>query len=252
MNRIIFESEERSADGHVRFGGSRARHVFSVLRAAPGDTVRMGELGGERFDSAVLVDVSAQSCAARLGPPSPPLSRNPADLLLALPRPKCLRRLLPQIAALGPARVFVTAAEKVEKAYWGATALEPGECRERLMDGLCQSGDTILPEIRIVRRLKPFVQDEIPSLYPDPRSRLIAHPEKSTRLLPRHDWRSSAAATGRPLLIAVGPEGGWSEFEIGLFGDAGFSRISLGERTLRTDTAVVALLSLAAEGRLTA
>lgn len=248
MNRILFEGAERGADGIVRFGGARAVHVASVLRAPPGATVRMGEIGGARHDSATLVDVSPAMCSALPGPPSPALPRNPADLLLALPRPKCLRRILPQIAALGPAHVFLTAAEKVEKSYWGSTLLEPSKCREQMLDGLAQAGDTVLPHIHLVRRLKPFVQDELPTRYPTPGSRLLAHPDGRTVPEPP----ASPVATPAParFLIAVGPEGGWSPFELALFQEVGFSRVSLGPRTLRTDTAVVSLLALAAAGAL--
>jgi len=46
------------------------------------------------------------------------------------------------------------------------------------------------------------------------------------------------------VLLAVGPEGGWNEFEISLLRSHGFEPVSMGERTLRSDTACVALLAL--------
>ena len=166
------------------------------------------------------------------------MPRAPWDLLLALPRPKCLRRLWPQIAALAPERVYLTAAEKVEKDYWGCTLLRPDVSRPLLLDGLAQSGDTILPEVEVHRRLKPLVEDVLPRRYAEGR-RLVAHPPRA----------GAAAAPAAPAavgagIVAVGPEGGWSDYELRMFEAAGFRRVSLGPRVLRTDTAVVALLSL--------
>jgi len=240
MNRILFEPDE-ATDGEVVLTGDRARHALEVLRAAPGTRLRLGEVGGARHDESEVVACAPDSCRVRLGPVSPPLPRAPVDLLLALPRPKCLRRLWPQIGALGPGRVWLTAAEKVEKDYWGSTFLRPEVYRPLLLEGLAQAGDTRLPEIEVRRRLKPLVQDVLPARYERDR-RLLAHPApdgagEGGRPLPAPD---SAA----PTLVAVGPEGGWSDFELRLFEDAGFRRISLGPRILRTDTAVVALLSL--------
>ena len=232
MNRILFEPAERLADGSVAVRGGRARHVALVLKAAPGASFRAGEVGGARFDEARLLAVSPEEIRFEPGPARPPLPRAPWDLLLALPRPKCLRRLWPQLAALGPSRVYVTAAEKVEKAYWGSTFLDSDVVRPMLLDGLMQAGDTILPDVGIHRRLKPLVEDVLPARYPAG-ARLLAHPG------PDGDRPSPAPDGPRPGILAVGPEGGWSDYELRMFEAQGFLRVSFGERILRTDTAVV-------------
>lgn len=238
MNRILFEPSENRG-GEVRLAGPRAHHVWAVLQAQPGDTVRAGEIGGDRYDGARVVVSTPSDCILRLGEASPPLLRAAWDLLLALPRPKCLRRLWPQIAALGPERVYLTAAEKVEKDYWGSTFLRPEVYRSLLVDGLAQSGDTILPEVEVHRRLKPLVEDVLPRRYAEGR-RLVAHPPRAGARNAAPD-KPPAYGAG---IVAVGPEGGWSDYELRMFEAAGFRRVSLGPRVLRTDTAVVALLSL--------
>ena len=105
MNRILFDPAENRG-GEVRLAGPRAHHVWAVLQAQPGDTVRAGEIGGDRYDGARVLVSTPSDCILRLGEASPPLLRAAWDLLLALPRPKCLRRLWPQIAALAPERVY--------------------------------------------------------------------------------------------------------------------------------------------------
>ena len=236
MNRILFDPSERRG-GEVRLGGPRAHHVRAVLQAQPGDTVRAGEIGGDRYDEARVVVSTPSDCILRLGEASPPLPRAAWNLLLALPRPKCLRRLWPQIAALAPERVYLTAAEKVEKDYWGCTLLRPDVYRPLLLDGLAQSGDTILPEVEVHRRLKPLGEDVLPRRYAEGR-RLVAHPMRDRAAAP-----AAPAAVGAGI-VAIGPEGGWSDYELRMFEAAGFRRVSLGPRVLRTDTAVVALLAL--------
>ena len=238
MNRILFENAEREMDSPevVCLTGERAAHVRDVLRAAVGDFLRLGSLDGDhaRYDRCELL--SLDPVRVRLGGAVPPLPRSRVDLLLAIPRPKCLRRLWPQFSALGVGRLYLTAAEKVEKSYWGSTFLDPAVYRPLLLDGLAQAGDTILPEIEIHRRLKPLVQDVLPLRYGDG-TRWIAHPPRDGVPAP------GPAPTAERILIAVGPEGGWSDFEVGMFEEAGFGRISLGDRILRTDTAVVSILS---------
>lgn len=257
MNRILFDADERDGD-EVRFGGARARHVWSVLGARAGDTIRAGEFGGRRHDAARIVANGPDECRILPGEALEPIPRAPFDLLLALPRPKCLRRLWPQIAALGPERVYVTAAEKVEKDYWGSTFLRYEVYAPLLREGIEQSGDTIVPAVEVHRRLKPLVEDVLPCRYAEGR-RLVAHPARDggdgdgpaphgtppppprADILPGGDGREE-----RPGIVAVGPEGGWSDYELAMFERAGFRRVSLGARTLRTDTAVVALLALLA------
>ena len=159
------------------------------------------------------------------------------DLLLAAPRPKALKRLWPQLAALGLGRVVILNASRVEKCYFSSQWLDPAAYRPLLVEGLTQAGLTRLPEVLVRPRFKPFVEDELDSLFPGSR-RLLAHPGPCAGL-------ADGGVGARPLL-AVGPEGGWTEYELRLLQARGFTRCSLGARTLRTDTACVALLAVLA------
>ena len=46
------------------------------------------------------------------------------------------------------------------------------------------------------------------------------------------------------ILLAIGPEGGWNTFEMALLEAHGFEACGMGPRTLRTDTACIALLAI--------
>eukprot|EP00557_Chaetoceros_sp_GSL56_P014302 CAMPEP_0176477284 /NCGR_PEP_ID=MMETSP0200_2-20121128/532_1 /TAXON_ID=947934 /ORGANISM="Chaetoceros sp., Strain GSL56" /LENGTH=315 /DNA_ID=CAMNT_0017873067 /DNA_START=63 /DNA_END=1006 /DNA_ORIENTATION=+ len=102
------------------------------------------------------------------------------SLLLALPRPLVLGRLLPMIAQVGVQDLILTQAEKVPKDYFGSHLLrKPMEIRNGLIEGLCQAADVQIPSVRIVKQLKPFIEDELDELFPrDQWARVIAHPQR--------------------------------------------------------------------------
>ena len=233
MNRILLEPEELR-DGIATLRDERFAHIRDVLRAKPGERLRAGVVDGPRYE-AELVSIAAEACALKLVREQEPLPPPAVDLLLALPRPKCLRRLWPQLAAMGVRRLYLSNAEKVDRSYWGSHLLDPAEYRPLLLEGLSQAGDTRLPRIRLIRRLKPLVEDELASGY-EAGFKWVAHPGD------RRDPPASGATS--PRLLAVGPEGGWSDYELRMFAACGFETFGLGERTLRTDTACIALLAV--------
>lgn len=237
MNLILCESSEVEAGGVVTLIGERAAHIRSILGAKRGDTVRMGVLDGPRGHGEVLAiddERVVLQCALDGQIPAPP----PIDLLLALPRPKVLRRLWAQIAALGVGRILLTNASRVERCYFDTHVLEESTWRPLLIEGLQQAGDTRLPRVSIHRQLRVLVEDELRG-RPNGELRIVAHPSGDGSLLaiarePHH----------RRVLLAIGPEGGWNTFELALLARHGFETLSLGPRILRTDTACIALLAL--------
>ena len=138
MNRILLEPEEIRSDGTAVLSDARADHIRQVLRAVPGQTVRTGTVNGRPGSSAVL-EVNNTSVTLRLDHAEP--VREPwFDLLLAAPRPKVLKRLWPQLAALGVRRIVIVNAFKVEKCYFSSQWLDPAYVRPLLIEGLTQAG----------------------------------------------------------------------------------------------------------------
>jgi RsmE family RNA methyltransferase len=161
----------------------------------------------------------------RFEPREEPPPRAGIDLLLALPRPKALRKVLPAVASLGVDRVVLLNAARVEKSFWGASAL--AEARELMLLGLEQARDTRLPELLVRERFRPFVEDELDALLSG-MPRLLAHP----------DAPALAARPAGRFALAIGPEGGWVPFELELLKAYGFTLFSLGPRPLRVEVAV--------------
>ena len=238
MNLIILEPGETSESGEVSLSDGRAAHLVNVLKVTPGSQVRVGILDGPRGVGAVhsIVDRTVTlRCAFEPNVPSRPR----VDLLLALPRPKVMRRLWAQIAALGVGQIILTNAERVERSYFDTHILTPGCYRPLLIEGLQQARDTWLPGVSIHRQFKVLVEDELDRLFTDG-LRLVA-----STIAASPTGVTIRRGIDQRVLIAIGPEGGWNDFEMALLAAHGFEAINMGPRTLRTDTACIALLALA-------
>ncbi len=236
VNVILVEPGEVTDAGDVHLTGARAAHLLTVLRVVPGRTARVGMLDGP-FGTGTVREATADSVDLRCSfeatvPPQPRV-----DVLLALPRPKVMTRLWAQLAALGVGQVMLTNAERVERNYFDAHVLAAERYRPLLIEGLQQARDTRLPRVSVHRRFKVLIQDDLDRLFEG--VRLVADPAA-----PRSPRDAVRAGGGNRVLLAVGPEGGWNDFERSLLTAHGFEAVSLGPRTLRTDTACIALLAL--------
>jgi RsmE family RNA methyltransferase len=180
------------------------------------------------------------------------------SLLLALPRPLQLNRMLPMIAQMGVRHLILTGAGKVPRDYFGSHLFrQPDEITRKLVEGLCQSGDVRLPNVLIRSNLRDFLSFELDDMFPlDTYARVVAHPRRrqspSTPPSDIKDLRMKdvefpvSSKSVKNILLAVGPEGGWEEpDELDRFQMMGFQQVTLGTRILRSDVAVISLLSLA-------
>ncbi len=235
MNMILLQPEDFREGGLAMLSGERARHIHKVLKAQEGKTLRIGMLNGPLGKGTVLaVDqhtVCLQCVLKDEIPPKPKI-----DLLLAMPRPKVMKRLWAQLAALGTGRIVLVNAEKVERFYFDTHVLEPEFYNARLIEGLQQARCTHLPEVLIRQRFKPFVEDELDALFAD-HLKLLADPSGKQPL-------ANHLLSSERVLLAVGPEGGWTEYERDKLQQRGFELFGMGSRILRTDTACIAAMSL--------
>jgi 16S rRNA (uracil1498-N3)-methyltransferase len=255
LNRLLVERDEvvwgpgSSARVTLPPTDLRATHVREILHT---DKLRAGVVNEFLIDDApvsILGDLSVQidmPAELRRPPPPPPA----ITLMLALPRPKVLLRMLPHIAAIGVKRVVLVGAYKVEKAYFGSDIVNrPAVARAALLEGVMQSGvDVYVPEVTSERFLKPFLEDRLPSLARPGAMRILAEPDADgTRVaaVVAAASRVAAGAASCEAVLAVGPEGGWMPREISMMENQhGFARVSLGPRVLKTEAAVLILLGL--------
>lgn len=237
MNLILLDPRDDLTSGEVTLTDARAAHLLTVLKVACGDTVRVGVADGPpgigTVASAAEGRVTLRCAFDAATPPRPRI-----DLLLALPRPKVMRRLWAQLAALGVGRIVLTNAERVERHYFDSHILTEASFRPLLVEGLQQARDTRVPLVTIHRQFRILVEDHLDTLCPDG-VRIVAEPGAAMTV--------SGALEGlgdRRVLLAVGPEGGWNTFELELLRAHGFRQVGVGSRTLRVDTACTALLAI--------
>ena len=237
VNLILLDERDRLESSHVTISDARAAHLLNVLKVAPGHAVRVGLLDGSlgvgTVESTADGRVTVRCVFDADMPPRPRV-----DVLLALPRPKVMRRLWAQLAALGVGQIILTNAERVERHYFDTHVLTEACYRPLLIEGLQQARDTRLPTVSIYRQFKVLVEDHLGTLFSEG-LRLVADP--------RGTMSVGAAVnehTDQRRLIAIGPEGGWNAFELALLQAHGFRQVSLGPRTLRVDTACIALLAI--------
>jgi len=197
VNLILLFEADFIIDSRVRLTGRRLQHVRDTLE----------------MDVALDRD-----------PPSP----LPLTLILALPRPKVLNRVIAGATSLGIKRIILINAWRVEKSYWSSPRLTPENLRMQSILGLEQARDTVLPSIETRRLFRPFVEDELPSIAFGTRA-LIAHPN-AMKECPRN--------LREPITLVIGPEGGFIDAEIASLERIGFTPVSIGERILRVETAV--------------
>jgi 16S rRNA (uracil1498-N3)-methyltransferase len=231
MNLLLLEPDQLDADGRARLTGAALVHVREVLGKTVGSSIKVGVRGGMRGRAEVLAfDEHRLELACVLDEP-PPYKR-PIELVLALPRPPVLRRVLQHVTAMGVRRIVLCHSARVEKSYWSSPAVTVAEIDANVRLGLEQACDTVAPLVETRLRLRPFVEDELaPRL--DAR-RLVADPSGG---------RACPCDVEGTTILAIGPEGGWVPFELGLWADAGFEVVHLGPRILRVETAVIAALA---------
>ena len=237
MNIVLLHQNDWIADGIVMVRDHRAAHIREVLRAQVGDTLRVGLLGGLCGQGVIeAVDASGVRLGVQLSEPPPP--RHRFDIVLALPRPKMLRRILRQCAEFGVANLHLIQSARVEKSYWQSPLLQPARVEDALLAGLERSRDTIAPRVHLHRRFRPLIEDKLPGLCAG----------RPCWLADMGAPMSLAEAPPGPALVMVGPEGGFVPFEVQLAESVQAQRVGLGQRILSVDTALITVLAQALPG----
>ncbi|WP_417597227.1 16S rRNA (uracil(1498)-N(3))-methyltransferase [Oceanospirillum sp.] len=232
MNLILLYESDFISEDKVLLNDYRAQHIQKVHRANIGDQLKIGRIN-QLMGSGVVLQSDEKGVVLRTTFDQQPPAPLPLTLILALPRPRMLARSLQHISTLGVKRLILLHSQRVEKSYWMSPEVSPEKIHDNLILGLEQAKDTVLPEVLLETQFKPFVEDRLPEIVTGTRG-LVAHP-------------SSPDACPRGLVeettLAIGPEGGFIPYEVEKLAEAGLQPVHLGDRILRVETAVTALIS---------
>jgi 16S rRNA (uracil1498-N3)-methyltransferase len=231
LNLILFTDGDRLEPSKIALRGRRLQHLRQIHRANSGDILRVGEIDGLMGEGEIL-EINDEFATLAISLHQSPPDKLPLSLVLALPRPKMLRRILRTIAELGVPELHLINSYRVEKSYWQSPVLKQDALREYLLQGLEQSRDTQVPRVHHHHAFKPFVEDNLPGMIRGGDA-LLAHPGEHSPC-PRH-------ISGETLLV-IGPEGGFIPYEVDKLQSAGCNVVSLGPRILRVENAVTSLL----------
>lgn len=231
MNLILLCKEDFISNNRARLQGRRYIHAREILKVTSGKALHVGLLGG-KTGSGTVISITEKELELEVllayEPPEPLC----VTVILAMPRPKVLNRVLQGITAMGIKQVILLNSWRVDKSYWQSAALEPSAIQAQLILGLEQARDTILPDVQLQPRFKPFVEDILPTIAAGTCA-LAAHPVSS---------QACPANVQQAVTLAIGPEGGFTTYEIEKLVAAGLTSIHLGNRPLRVETAVPALI----------
>jgi RsmE family RNA methyltransferase len=242
VNIILFEPHEAGAPLAKR--DERTVHLLKTLHKKAGDEFDAGILGGRLGTGRIEAIEAGGSLRYTLDLQEDPPPRLPIRMAVGFPRPIQLRRLLRDLSNLGLEAIDLLGTDLGEKSYRDTKLLDDGGARAALIEGAVQARDTGLPNLRLFPDIpswlaeRPWARQSWGRTAPG----LIA----ADNLRPQGTF-AGLAVEGRPLVVAIGSERGWSDRERNLLEAAGFLRLSLGKRALRTETACVAAAVLAME-----
>lgn len=226
MNIVLLDPRQTESEVWSITASRQLEHLQTHVNVQVGDRLKVGIREGKRYLTEVLT-VSERAIQLRPIQEEVVPAKLPVTLIVAMPRPKVLRRLIMDSVTMGVEKIILLHSYRVDKSYWQTPFLQ--QLDQYITLGLEQAGDTIAPKIEIYKRFKPFVEDVLPQLIAAERPAYVAHPYSATTM----PW-----AISQPCSIVIGPEGGFIPYEIDLLEKNGCQAVSLGNRILRTETAI--------------
>jgi 16S rRNA (uracil1498-N3)-methyltransferase len=202
-----------------------------VLRRREGDPFDAGLINGPRGKGRLeKITPAALTFSFVWGESPPPL--DPIMLLIGLPRPQTARKILQEATSLGVRALHFFTAEKAEPGYARSTLWTSGECRRHLVAGAEQAFCTRLPELTHGLTFAAALEKTPPAAV-----RIALDNYEAPAPL-------GQTLAGASVVLALGSERGWSAAERDFLRAKNFSLVHLGPRVLRTETAVVAAVTL--------
>lgn len=235
MNLMLIEPDQIDDRDCASITGRQFQHLRDTLKRQAGDTVKTGIISGKSGLATVTSMTANRALIDVAGLDQPPIPASAIHLLIALPRPQMLKRILQTAATFAVEKITFIDTQKVQKSYWQSPRLQGCAIREELVLGAEQGAHTHLPAVDLLPGKGRLSETLFPALKPYS-DKFIAHQH--------HDAIGcESAATGKHYVVAIGPEGGFQDEEVALFQQHGFKTLHLGRPILRVETAVTAVLA---------
>lgn len=226
MNIVLLDPRQTESPIWTISAKRQLEHLRTHVNVQVGDTLKVGIREGKRYLTEVLSVTEQQIQLQPIHEETVP-KKLPVILIVAMPRPKVLRRLVMDSVTLGVEKIILLHSYRVDKSYWQTPFLQ--QLNQYIDLGLEQAGDTIAPKIEVYKRFKPFVEDILPTLIRADYPAYVAHPYVEMKM---------PAGIQQGCTVVIGPEGGFIPYEIDLLIKNGCQAVSLGNRIIRTETVI--------------
>ena len=211
--------------------GEQAAHLARVLRAQPGqifDVVANGFL-----HRAEIISANEGEVVFALHEELEAESALPVHLLIAVFKFDHMEWGIEKATELGVARITPVIARRTEKHLAQAAAKRVERWRRIVREAAQQSRRSDVPEVDDPVALKIAI-----GMVSAEKKLLLAETEQENSL------RAALESNAPSVALAIGPEGGWTAEEMGLFSEQGWHHVTLGPRILRAETAAIAGLAI--------
>ncbi|MGM0417718.1 MAG: 16S rRNA (uracil(1498)-N(3))-methyltransferase [Thermodesulfobacteriota bacterium] len=233
MNILLYDKKDLSKDFILEVKDEKAEHIIKVLKLQKGDFLKTGEKNGF-LGKAKILDIKNNKVFIKPKPLHNPPQPLKLTLITGLPRPKVARRIIYTAAMLGVKNIHFINCYKTEKSYWQSPYLNESEINRQITNALEQSGDTVFPNVYKHTRFRPFAEDLLPDIIGHSNGYLLDPYSKSG--FPETCMENQS-------VVLTGTEGGFTDYENKKIIDAGAKPYSFGQRILRVETAVTAVVS---------
>lgn len=237
MNLLLLDSKVKTVS--LAKDDPRAVHLRTVLGVQTGDQIDLAVKNGPRGKGRVSLLPDQRIDLSLRWVEDHPCDLFPIHLIVGFARPQTCRKILEQASALGVERMTFFQAQKGEPSYAKSRLWKTNEWMEKIDQGVEQAFASFVP----VCAFQPDLARALGDAKKRGGIKLALDNYEAAQPL------SNDGVDGQsPILLALGPERGWSANERMLLRAEGFEIRHLGDRVLRLETAVVASLGILLSG----
>lgn len=235
MNALIFKDKNEAE--FIPFGDPKAIHIKEVLKMHSKDELFAGIVNEKLFKTKIIETCDGYkfiNSGVQLDNPE----RQKLVLCVPFTRPQIAKRIMFEASCFGVEKLVFYVSNKGEEGYLKSSLYEPKQVEESLIKGAEQACSTFIPKFYKAENLTSaidFCKDCQIKIAPD--------------LYEASDTFFNLANKDKQSAIIFGGERGFSNSEREILRESGFTLVSLGKRVLRTDTAIIASLSIFCNSR---
>jgi len=243
---LFYSPEIISETIHITLSEEESSHCIRVLRMKKGNKIFLTDGKGMFYEGEISAEHS-KKCSVKIIRSIPDSAKRNFNLTIAIAPTKSIDRFewfLEKATEIGCDEIIPIACRHSER-----TVIKTERLNKVIVSAMKQCLKSQFPKLYEIMDFKNFIEATGRDLKSRPTQKFIGHiPELSeSEFPPQHPPGKSlhiVCKKGENIIIAIGPEGGFSEDEVALAVKNGFTAISLGNSRLRVETAGVAACTI--------